>query len=190
MKKLTVEECEQISISTLVWQQKYYMFKLKPKWNREYFYSVLAERLDSISLYSLRRIGPLRLIFTSTVPHFGGVRYWFICPHCKRRVGKLYKPENKDSFWCRHCHDLTYNSSQTHNQRVDSLSKKLDDIRIKEGDEALGQTIGEIGRTRRGSRLLGKVCHKRRVPFPPPSSARRESEEKAYDKYVRPLLGD
>lgn len=46
--------------------------------------------------------------------HFGGDRYWFICPwykngqYCGRRVGVLYK--SGDYFACRHCYDLTYES--------------------------------------------------------------------------------
>lgn len=46
--------------------------------------------------------------------HFGGDRYWFVCPwykngqYCGRRVGVLYK--SGDYFACRHCYDLTYES--------------------------------------------------------------------------------
>lgn len=46
--------------------------------------------------------------------HFGGDRYWFVCPwykngqYCGRRVGVLYKSD--DYFACRHCYDLTYES--------------------------------------------------------------------------------
>ncbi len=50
---------------------------------------------------------------TTTQPYFGGVRWWFACPGCRRRVGKLYRPQGKDQFACRHCHDLTYWSSQS-----------------------------------------------------------------------------
>ncbi|MBU1091884.1 hypothetical protein KKA27_03435 [Patescibacteria group bacterium] len=46
--------------------------------------------------------------------HFGGFRYWFVCPlscrgiSCNRRVAKLYL----DGSWlgCRHCHNITYRS--------------------------------------------------------------------------------
>jgi len=55
-----------------------------------------------------------------TLPHFGGVRYWFICPSCKRRVAKLYVPFRHDRFLCRRCHDLTYQSSQD-SHRFDKL---------------------------------------------------------------------
>lgn len=41
-------------------------------------------------------------------PHFGGVRWWFACPDCDRRVSALYF--HKLRFSCRHCHDLKYES--------------------------------------------------------------------------------
>jgi hypothetical protein len=55
---------------------------------------------------------------TSTVPRFGGLRWWFVCPlsvngnECGRRVGKLYLPDGARYFGCRRCHDLVYRSSQ------------------------------------------------------------------------------
>jgi hypothetical protein len=53
-----------------------------------------------------------------TQPHFGGLRWWFLCPltlngrPCGRRVGKLYLPPHARYFGCRHCHQLTYSSCQ------------------------------------------------------------------------------
>jgi len=50
----------------------------------------------------------------STPCHYGGYRYWFICPltvngrYCGRRAATLYKAG--DYFGCRHCYNLTYNS--------------------------------------------------------------------------------
>jgi hypothetical protein len=53
----------------------------------------------------------------TTIPcHFGGVRYWFVCPlyrngvYCGRRVAKLYKAPGAAYFGCRHCYDLSYES--------------------------------------------------------------------------------
>ena len=65
----------------------------------------------------------------STPCHFGGVRWWFICPlwkngvHCGRRVGKLYLPGNGTYFGCRHCHNLTYRSCKEHDSRMSALAK-------------------------------------------------------------------
>jgi hypothetical protein len=59
-----------------------------------------------------------RVRLTVTRPHFGGLRWWFVCPltvnnrTCNRRVGKLYLPPQARYFGCRHCHDLTYTTCQ------------------------------------------------------------------------------
>jgi hypothetical protein len=45
----------------------------------------------------------IRLV--TSAPHFGGLRYWFECPSCQCRVGKLYA---LDSLACRKCHNLVY----------------------------------------------------------------------------------
>jgi hypothetical protein len=53
----------------------------------------------------------------STPCNLGGRRWWFICPlvvngrACNRRVGVLYVAGGT-YFGCRHCHDLTYESSK------------------------------------------------------------------------------
>ena len=49
---------------------------------------------------------------TTTRVYLGGRRYWFSCPDCGRRCGKLYLPFDGHKFACRDCHDLTYASCQ------------------------------------------------------------------------------
>lgn len=69
---------------------------------------------------------PLRL--QKTELHFGGCRWWFLCPlrshsgACNRRVNFLYLRDRY--FGCRSCHQLTYRSSQE--QRT--LKKMADHI--------------------------------------------------------------
>lgn len=48
----------------------------------------------------------------TTSSHYGGARYWFICPgkDCGRRVAKLYS--NGHYFACRHCYQLAYASQR------------------------------------------------------------------------------
>lgn len=64
------------------------------------------------------------------VPHFGGVRLYFLCPlvhhgePCLRRVAKLYLPPGGFYFGCRMCHGLTYASSQE-SHKFDGLFKML-----------------------------------------------------------------
>jgi hypothetical protein len=63
---------------------------------------------------------PIRL--ETTPLHFGGCRWWGICPlivsgvACNRRSGKLYLPPGAKYFGCRECHDLTYRSCQEAHQ--------------------------------------------------------------------------
>lgn len=68
---------------------------------------------------------PIALVTTS--PHFGGRRWWFICPleHCGRRVGKLYLPPGGQYYGCRHCYGLTYRSSQESDKRVSALARQI-----------------------------------------------------------------
>lgn len=71
----------------------------------------------------------------TTVCHFGGYRYWFICPisvngrYCGRRIGKLYLAPGSRYFACRHCQDLTYRSSQESDKGVNML-KKMDTLAL------------------------------------------------------------
>lgn len=42
--------------------------------------------------------------------NLGGVRYWFECPECGKRVGGLYLVLGRTHFQCRLCNNLAYNS--------------------------------------------------------------------------------
>jgi hypothetical protein len=61
--------------------------------------------------------------------YFGGRRWWFICPlitngqACSRRVGSLQLAGSK-YFGCRHCHNLTYESSKE-SHRFDRLFRDI-----------------------------------------------------------------
>ena len=59
-----------------------------------------------------------RIELTSTLPHFGGERWWFKCD-CGHRGYRLYLPPGTERFACTDCHDLVYQSAQQHNPRVD-----------------------------------------------------------------------
>jgi hypothetical protein len=53
------------------------------------------------------------ITLVSTVPHYGGRRWWFICPIKKIRVPKLHLPPDATQFASRQAHDLTYRSCQS-----------------------------------------------------------------------------
>jgi hypothetical protein len=67
---------------------------------------------------------------TTSKCNFGGVRRWFKCSlirdgyPCKRRARILYATPRERLFGCRQCHNLTYESAQKHDKRVDWLLKQ------------------------------------------------------------------
>lgn len=103
--------------------------------------------------YSFKATGikvDYKVPLTTTRPRFGGVRWWFICPlkvngrACGRRVGKLYLPPSSSYFGCRHCHDLTYTSSQESHKydgfyRLMARNTGFDAATVKEVMDSLGK---------------------------------------------------
>ncbi len=71
-----------------------------------------------------------RIALTTTQPHYGGLRWWWICPlvkdgrRCGRRVGKIYLPPGGQYFGCRHCYALTYESCQE-SHKYDGLWRRM-----------------------------------------------------------------
>jgi len=129
-KKTTVEECLTLDINKLLkggllnrswgelrWyrggeETAYVNYWLKDIGFRE------GESVYVLTLhFSLSRQGQ-RIPITQDIPlvtthlHSGGKRYWFSCPNCRRRVGRLHLPYGADRFLCRSCYDLTYASCQ------------------------------------------------------------------------------
>lgn len=68
----------------------------------------------------------------TTSCNFGGVRYWFICSDCSRRVAKLYRVGGR--YACRQCHGLAYRSQ--HENYYDRGLLKAQRIRMKLGGSA------------------------------------------------------
>jgi hypothetical protein len=64
----------------------------------------------------------------ATVPNFGGVRWWFVCPivrpACLGRAAKLYLASPSRHFGCRECQGLTYTSCQQ-SRRFDELHQHM-----------------------------------------------------------------
>ncbi len=73
---------------------------------------------------------PVAVVTTSC--HFGGVRYWYICPLvvegrvCSRRCRILYLPPGAKYFGCRECYQLTYESRQKHRDRFYAMLAMVD----------------------------------------------------------------
>jgi hypothetical protein len=108
---------------------------------------------------------------TSSRCTLGGLRFWFLCPmtrdgvSCDRRVLKLYLPPGGQMLGCRHCYDLRYQSTQTHDKRVDCLAKylpllqlalKSPDVRLGLlGVAALAKVVRRLNRRGRWARRYG-----------------------------------
>jgi hypothetical protein len=98
-------------------------------------FHVLPEGGGLVLWLSYRVVGrqqdvEVRVPLETTRPHFGGVRWWFVCPlavngrACGRRAGKLYLPPGARYFGCRRCYGLTYTSCQE-SHKFDSVYRLL-----------------------------------------------------------------
>ena len=56
-------------------------------------------------------------------PHLGGVRWFFHCQACDRRVLKLYLAPSGSQIACRQCLGLTHRSVQQHDARLDQARR-------------------------------------------------------------------
>ena len=130
------EDCERISV-----------FEFK---KQGCFRGLTSQSKFSVTLtYNLKEKNIQDVIpLTYTPCHFGGIRWWFLCPSCKRRVGLLYKPYHKDYFRCRHCYDLTYLTRRIRGNflepfcRVVDLERKF--LKLIEGKGQKGYSKQEI----------------------------------------------
>jgi len=95
-----------------------------------YTYESLAKRIQC------------RVELVTTRPHFGGLRWWFICPltsngiPCRRRVQCLYLPPDQTFFGCRFCHRLGYQSKLEN--ASDRALRKARKMRARLGRTATG----------------------------------------------------
>ena len=65
----------------------------------------------------------------STTPcHYGGIRYWWHCPKCSKRVGVLYCT---GAYVCRHCIGANYRIQ--HLQPIDKHFKRIAELRQRLG---------------------------------------------------------
>lgn len=78
--------------------------------------------------------------FVTTSCHFGGIRYWYQCPLCRRRSGVLYIVA--EHLACRVCHNLTYRSQNLprrgfaghfyrHAIKAPEIEKRIWGLRVK-----------------------------------------------------------
>ena len=80
--------------------------------------------------YQKQPVDPYLVRWVSTTPHYGGQRYWWLCPSCGRRCAYLYGGK---IFACRTCHDLTYASAQSGDPRRERVERRLRAIQRRLG---------------------------------------------------------
>lgn len=97
MRKLLVEDCQKLLVSFL--------------------------QLDSGAEQIYIEGQQVRVV--STKCNYGGLRKWFVCPQCGRRVGALYRKPLLTKFLCRHCQNLTYRLAMYHRSRLEGFYKNL-----------------------------------------------------------------
>ncbi len=68
-----------------------------------------------------------------TWPHYGGKRFWFICPYTGKRVTKLYRSYGSSKYASRHAFKLSY-ASQSEAAHDRALRKKWKILRKMDGD--------------------------------------------------------
>lgn len=68
---------------------------------------------------------------TTTAPHYGGSRHWWLCPKCSKRVSVLYCAGR---YVCRGCIGACYQSQLQ--QPIDRLFSRADAIRKRLGWQA------------------------------------------------------
>ena len=89
----------------------------------------LAEQALLSYTWQGQPVQPYAVNVATTTPHYGGVRYWWLCPRCGRRVADLYGGK---LFLCRLCHGLTYRTAQAGSADIDpSVKNRLHVLRLR-----------------------------------------------------------
>jgi hypothetical protein len=103
--------------------------------------------------YRKEPVEPYRVRWVTTSPHYGGRRYWWLCPRCWRRVAHLY---GGHPFLCRECHDLTYTTSQS-GELLETIDNRLRRIKSRLGGGPVGKAPTEKPRGMHW-RTYGRLC--------------------------------
>lgn len=87
-KIFLVEECHKIKISDFL---KRYKNKIKEM--------IIGSELEALGI---------KIELTTSKTLYNGIRFWFKCPLCDRRIGVLFKHPLTSAIGCRHCLKLDY----------------------------------------------------------------------------------
>jgi hypothetical protein len=74
-----------------------------------------------------------KVYLAPTRPHFGGLRWWFVCPQLNERVRKLYLPLGGRHFWSRRAYELAYASQRE--TKFDRALRRARKLRLRLGGD-------------------------------------------------------
>jgi hypothetical protein len=138
-KKDLVEDCLVLSVNDLTRQDLFRQDRCAGAINwssggsvnfRMLLKSSESERVLELSFKS-QNVGISQVITFETTQLTFGKKLWFRCPLlvdgevCLRRIGKLYLRPGGSYFGCRRCLNLTYKSSQEHDQRLSNAESLM-----------------------------------------------------------------
>lgn len=98
-KNTILEHCKKISIKVIL--------------------KTVRERLK----YEMMSIEAEGIVIMQTKTNYGGIRYWFSCPKCQRRVSILYENSITQNFECRLCTGLKYRKQRYKGMIEESIIK-------------------------------------------------------------------
>lgn len=100
----SVEEANCLDVNNLVKQIKISVLRSYPEMGAD------DVRLEVGKNLELFKVDGQSFKFTSIPNKLGGKRWMVFCPHCDKRVIKLYKPTEdtpkEQSYFCKECHNL------------------------------------------------------------------------------------
>lgn len=91
-KTFLVEECQKIEVNT--------------------FLRTAKLKLREVLIISNLEAQGIEIKLLTSKTGFGGVRYWFKCPICHRRVGTVFVHALNQNLGCRNCLGLEYKKSR------------------------------------------------------------------------------
>jgi hypothetical protein len=74
-----------------------------------------------------------KVFLATSLPPFGGLRWWVVCPHLNRRVRKLYLPLGGRHFWSRRAYKLAYASQRE--TKYDRALRRARKLRLRLGGD-------------------------------------------------------
>ncbi len=72
----------------------------------------LGTKLKDVILDSVLEIFCTNIRVTSTPSAFGGIRFWFMCPQCEKRLLILLIHPFREEAGCRECLGVRYHKSR------------------------------------------------------------------------------